>query len=210
MSTTYAPPTNNTPTSTTGNPLQPVYQAAPPQVAPTTSNYDVSPNHALSQLTSANALTNAQAYGNLNNTLAAEGISGNDAIAADSALSGQLTASQAPTLASLIQGSQQMGLGQSEFNAGAGNTASGLNLSALLGVNSANQNAANNSGLSLAQMLMQNYGLDFGAFTNLLDASLGGQQSLQNAGAAGQINLNNNANQAQNYNLGSIIGGLFG
>lgn len=198
----YAQPgdvTNNL--SGGGNPLQPVYQSAPPQVAPTTSNADVSPNSAIQQLQSANALQTAQSQNNLSQLLASEGISGNDAIAAQGGLAGQLMAAQAPSLASLITNAQSMGLNQSEFNAGAGNQASALNLSSILGTNAANQNAANSAGNSLAQFLMQNYGLDLGAFTNILDAGLGGQQSLNSAALSGQINASNAAQGAANNNF---------
>lgn len=195
MAPTVASKPDPTPAS---NPLQPVYQAAPPTLAPTTSNYDVSPNSAIAQLQSANALTNAQQNNNLSNLLASQGISGGDAVAAQGALAGQLNASQAPALASLITNAQGMGLGQSQFNAGAANQANGLNLESILGVNAANQGAANNAGNQLASYLMQNYGLDMSAFTNILNAGLGGNQSLNTSGLSGQLGLAGNTATAQN------------
>lgn len=204
----YTPPTALPATQSSGNPLKPVYQAAPPQVAPTTSNADVSPQSAISQLQSANALTNAQQQNNLSNLLAANGISGNDAISAQNSLAGQLNASQAGALASLITNAQGMGLGQSEFNAGAGNQASALNLSSILGTNSANTNAANTAGQQLASALLSNYGLDMGAFTNLLDAGLGGQQSLNSSGLSGLLNLGSQTAGAQNSDFSSGLNNL--
>jgi hypothetical protein len=91
-----------------------------------------------------------------------------------------------------------MGLGQSQFNAGAANQANGLNLESILGVNAANQGAANNAGNQLASYLMQNYGLDMSAFTNILNAGLGGNQSLNTSGLSGQLGLAGNTATAQN------------
>ncbi len=200
------------------NPLQPVYQAAAPTIQATTSNYNVDPSTAVNDVTSAQALSNAQGNANLNNLLASEGISGNDAIAADSALSGQQSASEAGTLASLIQNAMGMGLGQSEFNAGASNTASAENLNSILGVNSANAGYANQAGTNLADLLEGNYGSDLNAFSGLINSGLGGAQSL-NSNILGS-NASNNAQYGQNENaqtagneqsaisLAMLLGGL--
>lgn len=191
------------------SPLQPVYENAPPTVAPTTSNYNVSPTAAVQQFQSADALSNQQASGNLANILASQGITGGDAITAENTLQGQLGASEAPSLASLITSAQGMGLGQSEFNAGAGNAASDQNLAALLGVNNTNVGAANASGTNLANLLMQNYGLDFGAFTNLLDAGLGGQQSLNTQGLGANESATGALGNAENAGTQQNIGDFF-
>jgi hypothetical protein len=178
----------------------------------------VDPSTAVNDVTSAQALSNAQGNANLNNLLASEGISGNDAIAADSALSGQQSASEAGTLASLIQNAMGMGLGQSEFNAGASNTASAENLNSILGVNSANAGYANQAGTNLADLLEGNYGSDLNAFSGLINSGLGGAQSL-NSNILGS-NASNNAQYGQNENaqtagneqsaisLAMLLGGL--
>jgi hypothetical protein len=194
----YLPPTNTTSTNTTGNPLQPTYLGAPPQVAPTTSNVNTSAQPAIAQLNSANALTNAQQNNNLSNLLASEGISGNDATAAQGALSGQLTAAEAPSLASLIQSQNNNALGQSEFNASAGNTASGQNLAAILGTNSQNVGAANNASTDLASLLQQNYGLDLNAVLGILGGGQSGGNAVNSTGLSNQLGLNNSTANAQN------------
>ncbi len=196
----FAPPNAQTGTATTGNPLQPAYLGAPPQITPTTSGADTSPASALSQLQSANALTNAQHQNSLANLLASEGISGNDATAAQGALAGQLNASQAPALASLITNAQNMGLNQSEFNAGAGNQANALNLSSVMGTNSQNVNAANTAGRDLATLLMQNYGLDLNSVLGILSGGQAGGNAINSQGVAGQLGLNSTTMNQQNQN----------
>lgn len=169
---------------TEADPLQPVY------TQPTTSDYNVSPGQSLSQLQNAYALQNAQAQNNFSNLAASQGISGGDLLTGENTLQGQLAASEAPTLASLIQNAQQMGLGQSEFNAGAYNQAGEFNA-----------NAANSAGNSLAQMLMQNYGLTESEIAGILGAGQGASNSA--AGSAGQWE-----NESTNQNWGNFMNAL--
>ena len=229
---TFTQPTNVTGSQTTQNPLQPYYQSAPPQIAPTTSNFgvnsgfytaqpgqsnfqltpqylqsgantstnvNVSPQQALSQFQSADALQNAQASNNLSNMLAAQGISGNDATSAIGTLQGQLAASQAPALASLIQNAQGLqlnqaqgnvnsGLQQALSNAGFGNTA--LNQTQNLGLSQALTNAGFGNTMNLA-----NQGAGNAAISNSNQLGLG--QSEFNAGAG---------NSANAQNLAAILG----
>jgi hypothetical protein len=175
-------PTTTTQTSTTGNPLQPTYLPAPPTV-----NANLSPAQAEQQLTSANALTNAQGDNNLNNLLASEGITGNDATAAIGALGGQQIAAEAPSLASLITNSQNNNLQQGEFNAGT-----------TVGTNQFNANAANTSGQDLATLLMQNYGLDLNAVLGVLGTGQAGGNTINSTGESNQLGLNNSTANAQN------------
>jgi hypothetical protein len=201
-----AVPANNSSSSSSStagtvyNPLQPDYQSAPPTLAATTSNYNVSPSQSISDLQNADALQDAQANNNLSNLLASEGITGNDALAAQGAESGQLAASQDPAMASIIQNAQGLGLGQSEFNAGASNTAGALNLSSLMGVNSANQNAANNANSEEANMLEGNYGTDLSAFTNILNGGLSGAQNINSQNVSGNLSNVGAEGQQQNSN----------
>jgi hypothetical protein len=181
------------------NPLQPTY------VNPTYSNYNVSPQSALQQFQSADALQDAQANNNLANLAASQGISGGDLTAAQGALQGQLAASQAPSLAGLITNAQGMGLGQAEFNAGTANAA-----------NTYNASAKTSAGDQLAQYLQQNYGMDFGAMQNLIDMGFSGSQGLnlaslgannQDVGAMGQYENQGTANNWASF-LSAL--GLFG
>lgn len=203
----YLPPTANTQTATTGNPLQPNYLGAPPQVAPTTSNYqlsaltsnyapnaattnqDVSPSAALSQFQSANALTDAQQNANLNNILASEGISGNDAVAAQGALSGQQQAAQAPSLANLITNAQGLGLNQAQFNASSQNALNPLNLQQSI-FNAESGNALNPLGLNQSEF----------------NAGAGNTASLQNLASLMSTNaFNANAGNAAGTDLASLL-----
>lgn len=203
----YLPPSNVTGTATTGNPLQPNYLGAPPQVAPTTSNYqlsaltsnynptaattsqDVSPSAALSQFQSADALQNAQQQGNLRNLLASEGISGNDAVQAQNSLASQLSASQAPALASLISQAQGLGLNQAQFNAGSQNALNPLNLQQSL-FNATQGNALNPLGIQQSEF----------------NASAGNQASAQNLASLMSTNqFNANAGNAAGLDLASLL-----
>ncbi|MDE2104442.1 MAG: hypothetical protein KGL39_44820 [Patescibacteria group bacterium] len=210
----YGSAPNVTQTATTGNPLQPVYLQSPPQITPTTataagSNYNVSPDRALAMFQRASALNNAQASNNLSNLLASQGITGGDAAQAMTTLQGKIAASQAPTLSNLIQSAQSMGLNQALANAGfqeqtglanqnAANQTSELDLSALLGTNQSNAAAANDAGQRLAAYLMQNYGIDLGAFGSILNAGLGGAQAINSSGLSGQLGLAGQTADAQN------------
>ena len=90
---------------------------------PAFSNYNVSPAAAISAFNAGMAPAQWTANRNAMQAAAAGGLAGGplDQVVADA--NAQFLAAMDPTIASLIQNAQSMGLGQSEFNANATNTA---------------------------------------------------------------------------------------
>lgn len=113
------------------------------------------------------------AWQNLNQQLADFGVQGGQAIQAGDQLSGQLTSSLAPAMASAIQNAQANQLGAGEFNTGALNNMRQFNMG-----------EKNQMGLQ-----------------NAAEALNAGQFNAGAANQAGQFNANN-ANAANQYNVG--------
>jgi hypothetical protein len=181
-----------------GGPLQTAY-VGQPTINPIYANNGMAtdPRYGIAQVLRGFAPQSAAATSNLNNTLAAMGISGGGAVDSQTALQGQLAASLAPQLAQTYGHYADNSLQQTLANAGWGNQAAGQNAANYLQGSEFNAGAYNSMQMQLAQMLEQEYGLQAGSLTNLISQGLAGQTgvnqgALGNAGSlAGQ--------QAQNF-----------
>jgi hypothetical protein len=154
-----------------------------------TTNQDVSPQATIQQILTAFQPQAAQSNMNLQNSLAASGITGGANADATTNLQGTLASSLGSTLAQAIENSQSLGLNQAQTNAGALNSAGQYNAGAQ---NSANQydagatnqtnefNTANNMTMEqfLANLQNSDYLAQLGSFTGLNEAGLGAQQGL--------------------------------
>ena len=229
------------------NPLQPSYQSAPTWLNPSyaagsSSNYNtnlppgaiqaLSPQATIQQILAGLAPQAAQATTNLNNTLAASGMSGGPANVAQTELQGQLQGSIAPAIAQAIQGAQQNVLGAQEFQSGQGlqqalanaglgeqtslansqlaNQLGEFNVGNQIGANQFNASAANNAGSQLAQMLFGGWGQELGQYGNILDEGLSGMGNIA-YGAGENFPVQQGGDwSGLGQGLGSMLGGLFG
>lgn len=169
--------------STTYNPLQPGYTAQAPQGQATMSTANVSPQASIQQVLQGFQPQAQQSTSDLNSTLAAMGIVGGGAQQAQTMLQGQLASSLAPTLASVIQNSQGMGLQQSLANASANNQMTGLNIQDILGTNMYNTSAYNNAQSQLANYINQGWQLPYEANTQIQTGGLGAAGSISTGAA---------------------------
>jgi hypothetical protein len=190
--------------STLTNALQPQYAPAPPEAAvaqtdvPTglTSSQlqQLSPDATIQQILAAYAPAAQQSQQNLNQSLAAAGVSGGGQVGATQQLQGQLAAGLAPSLSSAIQGAQSNVLGAEELgsnqglqqalaNAAALNTGNEYNTSNLINAESGNVSTANNFEQYLAGLQNTDWQSLLGAFTGLNEAGLSGQQGINQAAA---------------------------
>lgn len=149
------------------------------------------------------------ANNNLQQQLAAYGVTGGQAVGAMTQLQAQLAAAHSPALASAIQNSQANQLGAGEFNAGQ-LTSNTNTLNSLLG-NALGQNNSNNESTNQfnAQQGQQNNQYNAGADLTaaLANAASTNGANVYNATAANNTNAANvgEYNQSQNQQLNALL-----
>lgn len=206
---TMQPPPVTTMSTQQSNPLQPNYIPNPTmgqatlfqgaQLDPNIMNA-LGPNSTIAAILQGFAPQAQQANTNLMDTLAAAGIAGGPAAGLQMQLQGNLASSLAPTIANAIQNSQgnqlQAALANAGFsqqaglaNQGASNQMTDFNIGNLMQQMMANTGYANQGQDTLANALLNAYGMNFNAFNNLNNAGLQGVQNLSatNMGAAGNM-----------------------
>jgi hypothetical protein len=177
--------------------LQPNYAPAPPNAASAT----IDPTAQIQQILAAYQPAAQQSTMNLNNSLAAAGITGGGTVGAQDQLQGQLAASLAPTLGSAIGDANTS-------NQSAENNTNQYNISNAINAENGNVSTANNFEQFLASLQNSDWSQLLGSYTGLQQSGLSGQQGINQASTQNYANPQGTA--AGISSLGSALGNYYG
>lgn len=185
----------------TGSTLtQPDYLGAPATYSGSTINTaQFDPSTVISLLNQSMVQPNQTATNNLNQTLAALGVTGGDAINLASQLQNNLSSAQAGVDASAIQAAQNNVLSADTTNVNSTNAANSANANATNATNAANVGEYNTNEQNLLNDLMNQYYAQLGAFNSI-------NSSGQSAGNQAAVNYGNTITTSDPF--AQIFGGL--